>query len=248
MEKKTSILIVDDNISILKTMSFVLRRKGYDVSTAKNGLEAIDKVKEKKFDLIFMDIKMPLLNGIETYKKINKIIREATVIMMTAYSVDELIQEALKEGAYEILYKPIDFETIFGLIEKALINNQGALILIVDDDPGTCKSLKNILSKKGYKAGSAYSGEEAITIVKKKKYDIIFIDMKMPTLNGLETYLIIKKINPKVVTVMMTAYHQEMNLLVQEAISNNAYTCLYKPLDITSMLKLIKKILEEKKK
>ena len=65
-----SILIVDDNLSMCKTMSLILSRKGYSVKTAADGPEAIEKVREKSFDMIFMDIKMPVMDGVETYRRI----------------------------------------------------------------------------------------------------------------------------------------------------------------------------------
>jgi two-component system response regulator HydG len=72
--------------------------------------------------------------------------------------------------------------------------------------------------------------------------------MKLPTINGLETYLPIKKVNPEAVAIMMTAYHQEMDELVEAALKNHAYTCLYKPLDMEMLLRLIDEIRERKKK
>jgi len=119
LERNHSILIVDDNISLSKTMSFILGRKGYTVITTSNGLEAIEVVKERSFDFILMDIKMPLMNGVEVYKKIKKIRPEAIVMMMTAYTLEDLIKEALEEGAYGIIYKPLDIEEVIALIEKA---------------------------------------------------------------------------------------------------------------------------------
>jgi len=246
MTQKAKILIVDDNLSLCKTMSFVLNRKGYDVSTANDGFEAIDRVKNEFFDIIFMDIKMPVLNGVETYKKIREVNDKIITIMMTAYAVDDLIQDALKEGAYGIIYKPLDFEKILSLIENSKDTEQGGLILIVDDDPGTCSTLKNILIKKGYEVSISNTGEDAIKIVLEKPFDLIFIDMKLPTLNGLETFLALKKINPKIVAIMITAYSQEMDELVQDAIDKNAYTCLNKPIDIEVMLELIDEVLKKK--
>lgn len=246
MTQKAKILIVDDNLSLCKTMSFVLNRKGYDVSTANDGFEAIDRVKNEFFDIIFMDIKMPVLNGVETYKKIREVNDKIITIMMTAYAVDDLIQDALKEGAYGIIYKPLDFENIVSLIENSKDTEQGGLILIVDDDPGTCSTLKNILIKKGYEVSISNTGEDAIKIVLEKPFDLIFIDMKLPTLNGLETFLALKKINPKIVAIMITAYSQEMDELVQDAIDKNAYTCLNKPIDIEVMLELIDEVLKKK--
>ena len=246
MGKKASILIVDDNIGLCRTMSFVLERKGYDVTTAKDGLEAIDRVNESSFDMIFMDIKMPLMDGVETFNRLKKIRPDSTVVMMTAYSVEDLIQEALQEGAYGIMYKPLDIEKVVALIEEAKEAKQGMLILVVDDDEGTCITLKKILTKKGYEAGTAHTGEEAIAMAQEKVYNIIFFDVKLPTINGLETYLVIKEINPEVVAIMMTAYRQEMADVVEEALKNNAYTCLYKPLEIEDVLKLVDNIRETK--
>lgn len=242
MEAKANILLVDDNVSLTKTMSFALKRNGYAVTTAKDGREAIAKVKEQPFDMIFMDIKMPLLDGVETYKEIKKLRPEAVVMMMTAYAVEDLVVEALREGAYGIIYKPLDIEEVLATIEEAIHAKKGALILVVDDDPGTCTTLKNILANKGYTVSTTHTGEEAIAIAKEQAHDILFIDIKLPTINGLETYLAIKERNPKAVAIMITGYRQEMDALVKQAIENDAYTCLYKPLDMEELLKLVDEI------
>lgn len=247
MKDKESILIVDDNINLTKTMSFILTHKGYTVATAKDGIEAIEKIKDNFFDIIFMDIKMPLMNGVETFKKIKKIKSESTVIMMTAYAVEDLVQEALKEGAYGIIYKPLDIDNMVNLIRKASGDGQGALILVVDDDPGTYTTFKNVLSKNGYNVAVCTNGEEAIIAVQKKSFDLIFIDMKLPTINGLETYLAIKETDPDVIAIMVTGYREEMEELVHSALNENAYTCLYKPLELSNVLQLIDNILRRKK-
>ena len=246
MDEKASILIVDDNLGLCKTMTLILRRKGYDATSAKDGYEAIVKVKERSFDLIFMDIKMPLMDGVETYKEIKKIRPDSVVFMMTAYAVEDLIQEALKEGAYGVLYKPLDMEKIFSFIKTAKEAKHGGLILIVDDDPGFTTTLKNILSKRGYSVAVAQTGEAAISKVQGDNFCLILIDLKLPTINGLETYLTIKKIKPEIMAIMITGYRQEMADLIQDALNNSAYTCLYKPLDIEFLLNLIDKILKVK--
>jgi len=240
-------LIVDDDISLCKTLSFILGRKGCVVTTAQDGPEAIERVKEKPFDMIFMDIRMPLMDGVETYRRIKKIRPEAVVMMMTAYAVEELVQKALQEGAYGITYKPLDIERMVAVIEEAREARRGALVLVVDDDPATCTTFKNILIKRGYQVGIAHTGEEAIAIAQERAYDIIFIDIKLPTINGLETYLAIREINPEAVAIMVTAYRQEMADLVEEALRNQAYTCLYKPLNMEEVLGLVEEIWKRKR-
>ena len=247
MADKESILIVDDNISLCKTMSFVLGRKGYDVATANDGPEAIERVKQRPFEMVFMDIKMPLMDGVQTYQRIKEIRPEAVVVMMTAYAVEEMVQEALEKGAYGIIYKPVDIEKAVALVQEAKEAGKGTLILLVDDDPGTCATLRNILAKRNYNVAIAHSGEEAVTMVQDKAYDIIFIDMKLPTINGLKTYLAIRDIDPEMVAIMMTAYRQEMADLVEEALHNHAYTCLHKPLNLEELLRLVDEVQERKR-
>lgn len=248
MAERASVLIVDDNVSLCQTMSFILRRKGYAVDIAKGGGEAIAKVEEKPFDIIFLDIKMTPMDGVETYRRIKKLRPEAVVMMMTAYSLDRLVKEALQEGAFGVIYKPLDIERIMALIERISETKEGALILVVDDDPGTISTLKNTLVKGGYQVGIARSGGEAIAAAQEALHAIIFIEMKLPTINGLEVYLAIKEINPEAVAVMMTADRQEVADVIDEALGASAHTCLYKPLDMAKVLGLIDGILERRPK
>ncbi len=117
MEEKTSVLIVDDNKSLCRVLSYILNQKGYATTIASDGLEAIKLVEETSFDIILMDLRMPHMNGVEAFKEIKKLRPDAAVVMMTAYSVEELVQEALEEGAFGIVYKPLDTEKIVTLIE-----------------------------------------------------------------------------------------------------------------------------------
>ena len=118
MNEKTHILVVDDNISIRKSMSLVLEYNGYAVTTASEGFEAIEKDKEIPFDVIFMDIKMPGMNGVETYRKIKQTRPDAMIIMMTAYSVKDLVDEALQEGAYGAFDKPLDMDKVLSMVDE----------------------------------------------------------------------------------------------------------------------------------
>lgn len=135
MGEKTRVLIVDDDISFASGLLDILNEMGYDAITVNSGEEALEKVKEVSFDVILMDIKMPVMNGVETYKRIKKISPQTVVIMMTAYSVEDLIKDALKEGAYGVVYKPLDIEKVIKMIEIA--KKDGALVMVVDDDPNT---------------------------------------------------------------------------------------------------------------
>jgi DNA-binding NtrC family response regulator len=89
---------------------------------------------------------MPVMNGVETFKKIKKIKPTTPVIMLTAFALEELIQESLQEGAFACLKKPLDFDELFATIEQAIPN--GSMILVVDDDENLCQNLLDVLAKK----------------------------------------------------------------------------------------------------
>lgn len=245
MRNKANVLIVDDNKGMTETLSDILTDLGHHVEVANEGFKAIERVKGQAFDVILMDIKMPGINGVETYKEIKSIQPKAAVMMMTAYSVEDLVAEALEEGAYGVMYKPVEITKVVEFIERV---KKGALILIVDDDLPTCETFMDMLEEKGYRIARASSGEEAIEMVQEQRFDIVFIDVKMPVMNGLEVYLALRKIRPDIKVIMMTGYRQEVQDLVEEAIKNNAYTCIYKPFDIDNMLKLVEGIQARKPK
>ncbi|MBN1787233.1 MAG: response regulator [Sedimentisphaerales bacterium] len=237
MEEKTSILIVDDEAGLCKTLAKILDKKGYETATAESGFEALDMIKERAFDIALIDIKMPVMNGVETSKKIKEIRPGTITILITAFTVDDLIQEGIDEGAYAVLHKPLDIDVLVGSIENAKENEP--LLTIVDDDPGICRIMKDILNRKGFNVTTCKTGAEAINATRERPGDILFIDMKMPALNGLETYMEIKRINPNAKAVLMTAYRQEMEDLVENALEEGVYTCLYKPFDMDEVIKLI---------
>ena len=103
LQKTAKILVVDDQIGMLETFTDILEDNGFEVKTAEDGFTAITQVRQNKFDLIFMDIQMPGINGVQTFREIKKISPKTTVIMMTAYSVEDLLEEAIAEGAYTVV-------------------------------------------------------------------------------------------------------------------------------------------------
>ncbi|TFH06161.1 MAG: response regulator [Candidatus Thorarchaeota archaeon] len=242
-----SVLIVDDNISLAKTISMILKQKRYDVFIANSGFEALELVGiNQDIDVVLMDIKMPVMNGVETFKKMKKLLPKSSVIMMTAYAVEDLIAEAIQEGAYSVIYKPFDIAKTVELIENVKTEMIGALILIVDDDSGTLTSFKNILVNRGYHVVTSADGEDAIEQAKRNNFDVIFLDLKLPTLNGFETYLKIREVKPDAIGILITGHAKSMSAIVEQALLSSMYTCLEKPLVMSEVLTLIEKTMKLK--
>ena len=114
------ILVIDDEPVIRDLLYDVLTRKGYRVDTAEDGSRGLEKAKTKKYDVVFTDIRMPGMNGVEVYKRLKVISPESQVIVMTGYGLEQMIQEALHLGAFADIKKPFDLKLIYNLVEKAV--------------------------------------------------------------------------------------------------------------------------------
>ncbi|MEX2684886.1 MAG: response regulator [Candidatus Sigynarchaeota archaeon] len=117
---KTSILIVDDDPGILETMADILMEKNWAVVVASDGYKAIEMIKVRQVDAIVMDIRMPGLDGIATYKLMKKTINVPRTIFMTAYAFEDTIREAIAEGAIAVLLKPIDIKVLESFLKNGL--------------------------------------------------------------------------------------------------------------------------------
>jgi DNA-binding NtrC family response regulator len=113
-----SILIVDDELSIRESLKGWLKRAGYQVEIAATGPEALAKNVEKHFDIMFIDVKMPEMDGLSLLTRIKETDPDISVIMMTAYGDIRDAVEAMKLGAYDYLLKPFDLEELSLIIEK----------------------------------------------------------------------------------------------------------------------------------
>jgi two-component system response regulator HydG len=237
---KINVLVVDDLKSSRLTLGGILEDEGHNVVLAENGYQAIEAAKQVPFDLVFMDIKMPGINGVQTFREVKKTNPNAAVIMMTAYSVEDLVREALEEGAYAVVYKPFDMEHVVSIIESVL---HRTLILVVDDYFADRETLKSILEERGYRVFAAVSGAEALTKVKEKHFDIVFLDIRLPDIDGAHIFEEVKSIDPEAAVIMMTGYSEEE--LIRRAISHGAYTCIYKPFDVEKILTVVGEISQQ---
>lgn len=114
-----SILVIDDDPLIRKTLLSHLSKEGQEVSMAENGEEGLEKYKENLPDLVILDIRLPDMDGLEVLCKIKEKDKNANIIIMTAYDDMKTTVEAIKQGAFEYLVKPLDYVELDLTIKKA---------------------------------------------------------------------------------------------------------------------------------
>lgn len=120
----SNILIIDDEKAIRKTLSEILSYEGYKIDEAGDGEEGLKKLKEKEFDVVLCDIKMPKIDGIEFLEKSREINADTPIIMISGHGTIETAVEAVKKGAYDYISKPPDLNRLLITIRNAMDKNQ----------------------------------------------------------------------------------------------------------------------------
>jgi two-component system response regulator PilR (NtrC family) len=118
--KMSTILVVDDELSMREFLKILLEKEGYKVSTAPEASSAIDLIRGQKFDLVLSDIKMPGMGGLSLLEKIKEMDSSLPVIMITAFASPENAVIAMKSGAFDYITKPFKVEEIIKIIKSAI--------------------------------------------------------------------------------------------------------------------------------
>ena len=119
-----SILVIDDKESMRQMLAKTLESEGYEVDVARDGEVGLDKAKEKRFDLVLTDLKLPNMDGLRVLSSFKELDPEISVIVMTAYGTIETAVQAIKQGAFDFLTKPFDVDHLNVLIQRALENRR----------------------------------------------------------------------------------------------------------------------------
>ena len=113
------ILVIDDERSIRNSMKDILSFEGHEVVLAENGMEGLVSVKTEKPEVVFCDIKMPKMEGIEVLERIKEFTSDVPVIMISGHGTIDTAIEAIKKGAYDFIEKPLDLNRILITIKNA---------------------------------------------------------------------------------------------------------------------------------
>jgi len=221
--RKCKALVVDDNKSARMMMNKLLDSIAITTVLAASGKEAIEEFKaaeraEKPFDIIFLDWRMPEMDGLETARKLTSITPEKKlhIVMLTAYDQKEVSHETDAFGIEALLTKPITpsilYETCMVIMgkefpialpkkneiisrEQKLKAIEGSRVLLVEDNELNQEVSACLLTEAGMITDVADNGVMALQKIEKKDYDLIFMDMQMPIMDGLTAVREIRK-NP----------------------------------------------------
>ncbi|MEX2684056.1 MAG: response regulator [Candidatus Sigynarchaeota archaeon] len=117
-------LVVDDDKGICDTIYDIMTDLGFNVVIANDGYQAIEKIRNDGFDAALIDVRMPGIDGVETFRRIKQIHPDFSVFLMTAYAPNEQTANAIKEGVIAVIDKPFDILHVCKMIMECCGNNQ----------------------------------------------------------------------------------------------------------------------------
>ena len=211
------ILFVDDENDIIEMAKVMLEQYGYSITVTDSSLDALEIFRKSAsdFDLVITDYTMPDMNGLELGKKLMSIRPDIPVILITGYSDSIDRKKVMSYGFVAFIMKPIINRELYDLVQTIFSGNSLSsndhihhdegnenrlksksaklTILVADDNEINQEAAIEFFDMIGYKIDIAGNGNQAVQMSQKKRYDIIFMDLRMPILNGFEAVRVIRE-------------------------------------------------------
>ena len=230
----TRVLIVDDDRDHAESLADVIEMRGHMTQLAYSGEEAIGYFSADDFDFVLLDVKLPGINGVDTFLELKKIRPAAQVMMMTGYSVEQLVAQAIQGGALGVLHKPFAAAQILELLNKV---KQRGRVLVADGDPDFVAGIVPILEGAGYDVEVATTGAEALAKMIREEIDCVLLNLRLPVLSGADLYARLVEAGRTVPIVLMTGGHEDAEQDAQ--LRSQKCDVLFKPFDPGALLTAI---------
>lgn len=147
-------LLVDDNLAFAENIAEIVRESGAEVVVTASGREAVQLARKTRFDALVTDMRMPVMGGAQLVHEVRRIDPGLPAIVVTAYTADDDLENARREGLLAILPKPVPVDRLLVLLQAA---RRHGLVALVEDDQSLCDNLSEALRARGLTAVTASS-------------------------------------------------------------------------------------------
>lgn len=202
-------LVADDSSTIRRFVVQSLEACGNVASCAEatTGDECLEHLMSGEIDIAFIDVNMPGLSGLEAVAKARENGLNTFTVIMSSDASDERLAFARVLGVYEYLSKPFTLDDVATILENYARVTQPTSVLLVDDSETTRAIIKEVLHNSVFNLSieEAHDGPSALVAYQNGHHDIVFLDVYMPGLNGIDTLETLRKMNRKVRVALMTS-------------------------------------------
>lgn len=193
-------LIVDDDRAMVRSLTDVLRLKGWDVTGAYSGSDAVVAANSAQFDVVLMDIRMPGMDGVSAFKAMKAARPDVRVVLMTAYAAQELVAEAQNEGVVRVMSKPVDLSALLSLLATTMSRQHP--VLLMDADSSFLKSLAEVLRMRGFDTVVANDLEHAKRLITEQRPAAVLLHLHMGVVGAQDVVEAIRAVAPSTAIVV----------------------------------------------
>ncbi len=244
------ILAVDDEQGICNLIKDAFVPMGFTVLTANNGQEALKIVSKEKPKLVFLDIRMMGMSGLEVLKEIKAIDSSIKVVMLTVMADEATKRKAKELWADDFVTKPFMSEHLEEVARKEIAELvrmrqiEKPKILVVDDEEDVRTRLVNLITRHfSSEVDKAANGQEALQKLKNNKFDVVVMDIKMPGLSGIDVIREAIKFTPQTQFLAISGY--DSSEVADEALRAGAVDFIHKPQTVEGIERKVRDILKK---
>jgi DNA-binding NtrC family response regulator len=228
------ILLVDDEGGLLMTLAANLELDGFEVTTAENGQRALELFRSEVFDLVLSDIRMPGMNGVELFRRIRALKPECPVVLMTAFALEGLVEDAIHEGVFTVLPKPFDIDHVVGALTRAI---RSPVVLVVDGDGAVAEATARALRACGVRATHVSGVDEALSVIRGGTVDVSVVDLDLQGARAVELMAQTRELDASIAHVAVAG--RDVPSMMREAAASGLFVCLRKPVNPEELVDVI---------
>jgi DNA-binding response OmpR family regulator len=249
-----SALIVDDNRPLAEDLAEILESEGYDVCIFDDPQAVLAKADKLSFDVALIDVRMPVVDGVELQRRLREHNPDACYVMMTAYTEDDRVAQALASGVCAVLNKPVPLKQLF----YALSGRAPCALLVVEDDSAFLQALCEALHEDGYDCHPAASAmdakreaqrmlaERAAAPEEKRKPIALVVDVRLPDGDGASLAAELSRMLTAPVVIIAGA-DPELQQRLRASYAGVRLSVLEKPFSPAALLSALRDVIGERR-
>lgn len=233
------ILVVDDNQELADNIAEILEAEGYPTAVAYDPPAALDAASRASFEVALLDVRLPGMDGVTLYGELRRSHPEATYVLMTAFTRDERLAEALDAGVQAVLAKPVPIDRLLELLPAP---DEGLpALLLVEDDVDLASNLGDLLAEQGYAVESVRTLAAARERLAGPRPSAVVVDIRLPDGDGIALAEHLCR-DRRLPVVVMTGFEPDRTSEAVRLACGDDAAFLSKPFDVGHLLRALEGI------
>ena len=232
--KALQTLVVDDDGDFAHSLADLVNACGHNAEVLTSGQAALRKIRDQAFNIAFIDVRMPGVNGLQVAYSVKRIDSNCEIHLMTGFNLEDALSQAVREGSVAVLERPYTTEQFHEVFTSILPDG---IAIVVDDDPETGIRIARTLSQKGYGVRIGTRSRETLLGIRGLKCNALVLDLGVPVVDALDFYTVVRggawSVATAIIVPQQTASAKGETDVLR---SRHSTGLLFKPFDVEPIL------------